>query len=79
LSTADNRLTVHVTSSDGLIDEIDPANKPIVLGARPRAATFTVELLNVTGAPISDKVAVETHTGCNENVVVVEFVQNHAY
>ena len=45
-------------------------------GAKTRAPRA---LLGRTGAPISDTITVETHEGCNQNVVIVNFVQNHAY
>ncbi len=81
-------LAVRVTGANGNIDEIDySGTKPnfgesgfeIFLGAKPVDDQYTVQLIGRTGSPISDTITVETHTSCDENIVVVNFVQNHAY
>ncbi|MEP7287525.1 MAG: hypothetical protein ABI947_17340 [Chloroflexota bacterium] len=81
-------LAIRVTGSNGNIDEVHyTGTEPrfgesgfeVFLGAIPRQDQYTVQLLGRTGAPVSDTVTVQTHTGCNENVVIVNFVQNHSY
>jgi hypothetical protein len=82
-------LTLRFTGGDNKrVDEFKFTNQPptlgkgnfeIILGAEPREETFTVQLLSKTGAPISDIIQVKTRTGCNQNVAIVNFVQNHQY
>lgn len=49
------------------------------LGTAPRAATYTLQVLGPTGAPISPEVTFDTGTTCDTNVAVIDLVQNHAY
>ncbi len=85
-------LAVRITGSGGNIDEfhytgqtpnqqtkLGDAGFEAFLGATPREDKYTVQLLGRTGAPISELVAIETKVGCQQNVVVITFVQNHAY
>ncbi|PJF35314.1 MAG: hypothetical protein CUN49_11205 [Candidatus Thermofonsia Clade 1 bacterium] len=84
----EGNLTVRITSADGNIDEFHytgeqpkfgPSGFEAFLGTTPRVGDYTVQLLGITGVPISEKVTVQTRSGCDENVVVVEFVQNYIY
>ncbi len=81
-------LAIHVTGSNGNIDEVDHTGTApkfgvggfeVFLGATPHEDQYSIQLLGRTGTPISDAVAVETHTDCKQNVVVVTFVENHPY
>jgi len=81
-------LTVRITSADGNIDEFHytgeqpkfgPSGFEAFLGTTPRVGDYTVQLLGITGVPISEKVTVQARSGCDENVVVVEFIQNYIY
>jgi hypothetical protein len=36
-------------------------------------------LLGPTGAPISDIVQIQTRDTCTENVLIIEFIQNHEF
>ncbi len=81
-------LAVRVSGSNGNVDEIDySGTKPrfgesgfeIFLGVKPREDQYTIQLLGRTGAPISDAISIETKASCDQNVVIVNFVQNHAY
>ncbi|MBO9309944.1 MAG: hypothetical protein J7551_09185 [Chloroflexi bacterium] len=81
-------LTVRITSADGNIDEFHytgeqpkfgPSGFEAFLGTTPRVGDYTVQLLGITGMPISEKVTVQARSGCDENVVVVEFIQNYIY
>jgi hypothetical protein len=49
------------------------------LGSAPRAASYTVQVLGPTGAPISPPVTVETGSTCQTNIARIDFVQNHAF
>lgn len=81
-------LTVRITSADGNIDEFHytgeqpkfgPSGFEAFLGTRPRVGDYTVQLLGITGVPISEKVTVQARNTCEENVVIVEFIQNYIY
>lgn len=81
-------LTVRITSADGNIDEFHYTGEQpkfgasgfeAFLGTTPRVGDYTVQLLGITGVPISEKVTVQARSGCDENVVVVEFIQNYIY
>ncbi|MBI4770298.1 MAG: hypothetical protein HY784_07795 [Chloroflexi bacterium] len=49
------------------------------LDSRPKdtANTFRVQLLNTSGAPLSDVIVVDTFNDCAKNLILVNFVQNH--
>lgn len=81
-------LAVSVSGDNSRIDEFTyTGTEPrfgesgfeIFLGVVPRVADYTVELRGTTGAPISEKVTVQTREACNENVAVIEFMQNYPY
>ncbi len=81
-------LTVRITSADGNIDEFHYTGEQpkfgvsgfeAFLGTTPRVGDYTVQLLGITGVPISEKVTVQARSGCDENVVIVEFAQNYIY
>lgn len=54
-----------------------PSGFEAVLGAEPREESFTIQLRSQTGVPLSEAVIVKTRTGCNQNLAIVDFVQNH--
>lgn len=45
------------------------------LGSAPIVSNYTVQLVTTGGAPLSPEVAVITRDDCNQNVVVVNFIQ----
>jgi hypothetical protein len=45
------------------------------LGSAPIVSNYTVQLVTTGGAPLSPDVAITTRDECNQNVVVVNFVQ----
>jgi hypothetical protein len=55
-----------------------PGGFELPLSGAPLAAQYTVQLLNPSGAPVSDEYSVETRESCDENVAIVSFVQNRA-
>ncbi|HVO41405.1 MAG TPA: hypothetical protein VMT34_02225 [Aggregatilineales bacterium] len=80
-------VVAHVSQPPNL-DEYDPLNQhsqigdntfEVLLGSTPRDDQYTIQLVNRTGGPISDLVTVPTKSACDQNVVVVTFVQNHPY
>lgn len=81
-------LAIRVAGSNGNIDEVHYSGTALTfgesgfevfLGAIPREDQYTVQLLGRTGAPISDTINITTRIGCDQNVVIVNFVQNHPY
>ncbi|HRE46763.1 MAG TPA: hypothetical protein PLD47_03490 [Aggregatilineales bacterium] len=81
-------LAVRITSVQPRIDTIEVVGKTATLGDGsfntfvnpiPIVEDYTVQLIGSTGAPISDKVSVQTRSGCDENVTVIEFQQNQPY
>jgi hypothetical protein len=81
-------LAIRVAGSNGNIDEVHYSGTALTfgesgfevfLGAIPREDQYTIQLLGRTGAPISDTIDITTRTGCDQNVVIVSFVQNHPY
>jgi len=81
-------LTARITSADGNIDEFHYTGEQprfgtsgfeAFLSVAPRVGDYTVQLLGITGAAISEKVTVQTRVGCDENVVIIEFAQNYPY
>ncbi len=45
------------------------------LGGAPMVSTFTVHLVTTGGAPLSDVLTVTTRDDCNQNVVIINFIQ----
>ncbi len=45
------------------------------LGGAPTASTFTVQLVTVAGAPLSEALLVTTRDDCNQNVAIVNFIE----
>ena len=46
------------------------------LTGTPQEATFAVELLAEDGRPLSDEILITTNPACDQNVVIIDFVQN---
>ncbi len=81
-------LAVRITSSNNRIDQIEPVGTTSTLGEGsfnvfvnpiPIVEDYTIQLLGATGAPVSEPVALQTRSGCEENVAVIEFQQNREY
>ena len=52
-----------------------PGGYELVVGDEPVEAEFVVRLMSDTGLPLSDDVVVATVSACEENIVIVNFVQ----
>lgn len=52
-----------------------PGGFEMPLGDVPREAVFTVQLLSIQGAPLSEAYTVATHAACDQNVAIISFVQ----
>jgi hypothetical protein len=88
LRPAEAKVTAHIISADGRIDEFRFAGEQPRFGEsafesfvsnRPRIGDYTIQLLGPTGAPISDIVQIQTRDTCTENVLIIEFIQNHEF
>jgi len=55
-----------------------PGGYEVFLNSAPLEAQYVVQLLNQTGAPVSEEFTVITSAECEANVAVVTFVQNHS-
>jgi hypothetical protein len=51
----------------------------VLLNSEPIEAEFEVQLWTVQAQPLSDKHVVRTRATCEENLIFVNFVQNHEY
>lgn len=77
-------VAISVQGGGGTIDETQYSGQErrfgeggfeVFLGSQPRADDYTLTVLGKTGAALSEPVKVRTHTNCNENVLIVTFVQ----
>jgi len=66
---------VGATVFSGTNKAFGEAGYELNLGGAPMASTFTVQLVTTGGAPLSDTLTVTTRDDCNQNVVIVNFVQ----
>ncbi len=48
----------------------------VQIGQTPVQGTFTVQLFSDQGLPLSEEVTVKTSNSCDENLIIVNFVQN---
>jgi len=60
----------------GNAPEYGPSGYEVYLNDSPYEGEFTVKLVSETGFALSEEVVVRTHDSCDENVVIVNFVQN---
>ena len=44
---------------------------------QPTVATYNVQLETVSGTAVSQVYSIQTHNSCNQNLVRVDFIQNH--
>lgn len=54
-----------------------PSGWEIYLDNKPKVATFRIQLLSPAGTPVSEVIEVQTWASCTQNLVIVNFVQNH--
>jgi len=69
--------TIDETHFSGQESRFGDSGFEVFLGSQPRVDTYTVQLLSKTNSPLSDSVTVRTRADCKQNVVVVNFQQNH--
>lgn len=73
-----NGNTVDLTTVTGINKEYGPSGYEFVIGNAPIASnkTLYVQLVDLSGAPLSDKVEITTSTDCTKNLVLVRFKKN---
>jgi hypothetical protein len=81
-------MLVRITSQNGNIDEFHTSGEQVrfgesgfevFLGTIPREERYTLVLTGPRGDSVSEPIIVDTRTGCDQNVAIVNFVQNHEY
>lgn len=70
--------TVDLTTVTGINKEYGPSGYEFVIGNAPIASnkTMYVQLVDLSGAPLSDKVEITTSADCTKNLVLVRFKRN---
>lgn len=80
-------IPIHVSDADGFFETIvfsssapqyGPSGYEVYINNSPYEAEFSVQLVSDTGRPLSDEIVVRTRDTCEENLVIVNFVQNQA-
>lgn len=73
-----NGSTVDLTTVTGINKEYGPSGYEFVLGNAPVASnkTLYVQLVDLSGIPLSDKVEITTSADCSKNLVLVRFKKN---
>ena len=73
-----NGNTVDLTTVTGINKEYGESGYEFVIGNAPIASTKTlyVQLVDLSGIPLSDKVEVSTSADCTKNLVLVRFKKN---
>lgn len=73
-----NGSTVDLTTVTGINKEYGPSGYEFVLGNAPIASnkTLYVQLVDLNGIPLSDKVEIVTSADCSKNLVLVRFKKN---
>ncbi|MFQ5406929.1 MAG: hypothetical protein ACE5FI_00715 [Anaerolineales bacterium] len=68
-----------VDAITGTKSEYGPGGYEHILDSTPKDTTdeYVVQLLDPTGAALSDQIVVPTFADCNRNLILVNFVQNH--
>ena len=59
--------------------EYGPSGYELELNTAPIEAEFEVQLFSSSGQPLSDKYVIRTKESCEENLIIVNFVQNHEF
>ncbi len=54
-----------------------PSGWEVFLNDRPRVATHRVQLFTPSGTPVSQVIEFSTWASCSQNLVLINFVQNH--
>jgi len=54
-----------------------PSGWEIYLNNKPQVATYRIQLFSPTGTPVSEVIEFQTWASCNQNLVIINFVQNH--
>lgn len=54
-----------------------PSGWEVFLYDRPRVTTHRIQLFSPSGTPVSEVYEFTTRASCNQNLVLVNFVQNH--
>lgn len=73
-----NGSAVDLTTVTGINKEYGPSGYEFVLGNAPVASnkTLYVQLVDLNGIPLSDKVEITTSADCSKNLVLVRFRKN---
>jgi len=73
-----NGESVDLTTVTGVNKEYGPSGYEFVLGNAPVASnkTLYVQLVDLSGIPLSDRVEISTSTDCSKNLVLVRFKKN---
>jgi hypothetical protein len=73
-----NGESVDLTTVTGVNKEYGPSGYEFVLGNAPVASnkTLYVQLVDLSGIPLSDPVEISTSTDCTKNLVLVRFKRN---
>jgi hypothetical protein len=70
--------SVDMTTVTGITKEYGPSGYEFFLGNTPIASnkTLYVQLVDLSGIPLSDRVEITTSTDCTKNLVIVRFKRN---
>ena len=73
-----NGSTVEQQNLSGINKEYGPSGYEFVIGTAPVESkkTLYVQLLDLSGIPLSDKIEITTSTDCSKNLVLVRFKKN---
>lgn len=73
-----NGSTVDLTTVTGINKEYGPSGYEFVLGNAPVASnkTLYVQLVDLSGIPLSDRIEITTSADCTKNLVIVRFKRN---
>ncbi len=61
----------------GGVRNYGPSGWEIYLDNKPKVATFRIQLQSPNGTPVSEVIDVQTWASCTQNLVIINFVQNH--
>lgn len=67
---------LNATVTTGEAAQIGPGGFELQVGESPSLAPYTVQLLDPAGEPVSEEYLIVTSDQCEQNVVLVSFVQN---
>lgn len=63
----------------GAVQRFGAGGFELPVGDAPLETVFTVQLFNIDGIPVSEALTVPTSTSCEQNVVILNFVQGRAF